>query len=552
VHDLRGQEPRKHFVHGEPAADASEGCGLMRKWIIIVGVLFVVFLLFLITLYGFGTRIRTMVRNRTEKILQTHFQSKIEFSDFEISLYPRVHVTIVGLVMRHKGRTDIPPLIQVREISMYANFLNLFRNKPRIAFVQLDGLQVHTPPRRSGGAPLIQRTDQDLAKKYPVLIEEIRADNAIIVVLRAQPGKPPREMPIHHLELHDVSFDRPAAFRAMLTNAVPPGEIDATGEFGPWLSEVPSETHAVGQYTFQNADLGTLRGLEGTLSSKGRFTGPLDYLKVDGTTDTPDFSLRRANHPVALHTNFSAIVDGTNGDTYLNNVTARFLHTTLAVSGRIVDVNPHVKGRTIVLDAGSQVARVEDLIGLVVKTDQPILTGSTRLRTKIQIPEGDSDLIERLQLSGQFGIGNVQFTSPVVQGKIDTLSRKGQGQPKNMDINRVVSEMKGRFRASSGVVTFSNLSFGVAGADINLSGTYNLDSGRVDFHGKLMLQAKLSQTTTGAKSFFLKALDPFFKGKNAGTVLPIKITGTKDNPTFGLDRGNASNKRESSPPKKGD
>jgi hypothetical protein len=521
----------------------------MRKWIITVGF---VLLLFLITVYGLGPRIRTTARNRTQRILQAHFQSKLEFSDFDVSLFPRVHVTIIGLVMRHKGRTDIPPLIQVRKISMYANFLSLLRIKPRIAFVQLDGLQIHTPPRRSGGEPLIQRTDQDLAKKYPVLIQEIRADDAIIVMLRAQPEKPPREMPIHHLELHDVSFDRPAAFHAILTNAVPPGEIDATGDFGPWLPEVPSETPAIGQFTFQNANLGTFKGLKGTLSSQGRFSGPLDYLRVDGSTDTPDFSLRMADRPVALHTNFSAIVDGTSGDTYLNKVTARFLHTTIAVSGKVVDVNPKVKGRTIVLDAISQVARVEDLIRLVVKTDQPVLTGSTRLRTKIQIPEGDSDLVERLKLTGQFGIGNAQFTSPVIQGKIDTLSRRGRGQPKNMDISNVDSEMTGSFRVSNGVVTFSNLSFGVVGAALNLSGTYGLDSGGVDFHGKLMLQAKLSQTTTGAKSFFLKALDPFFKGKSAGTVLPIKITGTKDNPTFGLDRGNASNKEESSPPKKGD
>jgi hypothetical protein len=39
------------------------------------------------------------------------------------------------------------------------------------------------------------------------------------------------------------------------------------------------------------------------------------------------------------------------------------------------------------------------------------------------------------------------------------------------------------------------------------------------------------------KSFFLKAVDPFVKGKNAGTVLPIRITGTTENPSFGLDHG---------------
>jgi hypothetical protein len=520
----------------------------MRKWIIIFGG---TFLLFLITLYALAPRIHTMIRNRTERILQTHFESKVEFSDFEVSLLPRVHVTISELVMRHKGRTDIPPLIQVREVSMYANLLSLLQIKPRISFMQLNGLQIHTPPRQPGDEPLIQRTDEDLAKKYPVLISEIRADDAIIVVLRAQPEKPPREFPIHRLRLHNLSFDRPAQFHAVLTNPIPAGEIDATGEFGPWLPDVPSKTHAAGQYVFQNADLGSLKGLKGTLSSKGKFSGPLDYLKVDGVTDATDFSLRTADHPMALHTDFSAVVDGTNGDTYLNSVTARFLHTTLAVSGKVVDVNPEVKGRTIVLDALSRDARVEDLVRLAVRTDEPVLTGSARLRTQIDIPEGNSDLIDRLRMKGQFGIEDAQFANSGIQGKIDTLSRKGQGQPKDMDINGVISEMKGNFHVSGGVVTFSNLNFGVVGALLNLSGTYNLDNGGLDFHGRLILQAKLSQTATGAKSFFLKALDPFFKGKNAGTVLQIKITGTKDNPAFGLDHGGDSKRNELPPPKKG-
>jgi hypothetical protein len=168
----------------------------MRKWTIILGTLF---LLALLTLYGLGPRIHATVRDRTEKILQTHFASKIEFCNFEVSLYPRVHVTISQLVLRHHGRTDVPSLIQVRAITMTANLITLLRAKPRIAFVQLHGLQIDTPLRKPGGEPLIQRTDQDLGKKYPAIIEEMRADDAIIVILRAQPEKPPREFPIHRL-----------------------------------------------------------------------------------------------------------------------------------------------------------------------------------------------------------------------------------------------------------------------------------------------------------------------------------------------------------------
>jgi hypothetical protein len=513
----------------------------MRKPLIGSGI---VVLLVILTFVFLGSRIHTLIRDRTEKVLQIHFASQITFSDFQVSIFPHVHVTISNLLMRHKGRTDIPPLIQIRTVSMYGNLLSLMRPEPHIAFVQLDGLQIHTPPRQPGGTPLIHGTDQDLARKYPVLIEEIRAEEGVIIILRAQPDKPPREFPIHHLQLHDVSFDRPAQFHALLTNPVPPGEIDAAGEFGPWLAETPSQTPAAGQYIFQNADLGTLKGIRGILSSKGRFNGPLDYLKVDGSTDIPDFGLRTAAHSMALHTDFSAIVDGTNGDIYLTSVAARFLHTTLAVSGKIVDADRELKGRTILLDAVSDHARVEDLISIAVKTNDPVMTGNAKLKVKIDIPEGDPDLIERLKLRGQFGIGDIQFATPEMQGKIDTLSRKSQGQPKDMGIQGVPSEMTGNMQVSGGIVTFSNLSFGVPGAALNLSGTYNLDTEGLNFHGKLTMDAKLSQTTTGAKSFFLKALDPFFKGKNAGTVLPIKISGTKDKPTFGLDRGSAAKKDE--------
>jgi len=533
---------------GQCAAEKRWQPNSMRKWTFILGL---VVLLPLLTLCGLGSTIHAMVRERAQKILQTHFASNVEFSNFDVSLYPRFRVTIRQLVLRHHGRTDVPPLIQVRAVTMTSNLINILRAKPRIAFVELEGLQIHIPPRQSGSEPLIKRTDQDLAKKYPALIEDMRADEAIIVILRAQPEKPPREFPIHRLELHNVSFDRPAAFHATLTNSVPAGEIETIGEFGPWQADAPSKTVAMGQYRFQNADLGTLKGLRGILSSEGNFSGPLDYLKVEGTTDTPDFCLRTAGHPMFLHTRFSAVVDGTNGDTYLNNVAARFRHTTIIASGKIEDADPEVKGKTILLEAFSQDARVEDLIRLAVKTDEPIMTGIASLKAKIAIPEGESDLIERLRIQGEFRIADGQFTTSEIQEKVDTLSRKGQGQPKAMEINSVASEMAGKFQIRNGAVKFSNLNFDVAGASVNLRGTYNLDGGGLDFHGNLVMQAKLSQTTTGAKSFFLKALDPFFKGEDAGTVLPIKITGTKDNPTFAHDRGGDPHKLEVSVPKAG-
>ena len=78
--------------------------------------------------------IHALVRERMQKVLATHFASTVEFSDFDVTMFPRMHVTITGLVLRHKGRTDIPPLIEVKTVSMYAQLAGIAAPRPYISF----------------------------------------------------------------------------------------------------------------------------------------------------------------------------------------------------------------------------------------------------------------------------------------------------------------------------------------------------------------------------------------------------------------------------------
>jgi hypothetical protein len=70
---------------------------------------------------------------------------------------------------------------------------------------------------------------------------------------------------------------------------------------------------------------------------------------------------------------------------------------------------------------------------------------------------------------------------------------------------------------------------------MDLKGSYGLDTEALDFHGRLELSAKLSQTTTGVKSALLRILNPFLKGTTGGSILPVKITGSRSIRSFGLD-----------------
>jgi len=505
---------------------------LIRMLLFIAGVLVV---LVVIGLFVASVRLPGYLRERAIETLRTHFQSDVQFSNLRVQVFPRTRVTISDLVLRHNGRTDVPSLIQAKEIIVDATLPGLLLPKMHVASVRLIGLQIHTPPHRPGGQPLLKKTDEDLSKKYPIVIDDIHADDALLEILRPQPGKEPKDFQIHHLQINDFSFDRPANFHAILTNPTPEGEIDSIGLFGPWQPEEPSQLPVDAKYNFKNADFRTIKGISGTMNSTGAFKGPLNYLSVQGQTETPDFALNIAGHPERLHTDYDATVDGTNGNVILNHILAKLRNSTLHVKGEVVDMEKNVRGRTIKLNAVSNDARIEDFLWLAVKSDQPVMTGSATLNAHIEIAEADTDILQRLTIHGQFGVDNAEFTSSAVQGRIDTFSKKAQGEPKATGLGTAVSALKGKFDVNKGLITFSELSFAIPGASVQLAGTYEMTGGEMNFHGKLRMDAKLSQMTTGAKSFFLKAVDPFFKGKHGGTEIPIKITGTKDHPSFGLD-----------------
>ena len=79
------------------------------------------------------------------------------------------------------------------------------------------------------------------------------------------------------------------------------------------------------------------------------------------------------------------------------------------------------------------------------------------------------------------------------------------------------------------------LRFSVKGARVDLDGRYTLRSQGLDFTGALRLDAPVSRTVTGFKSILLRPIDPLFRRNGAGTLLPIRVSGTVDQPRFGVD-----------------
>jgi len=143
-------------------------------------------------------------------------------------------------------------------------------------------------------------------------------------------------------------------------------------------------------------------------------------------------------------------------------------------------------------------------------------------------------VLDRMILDGQIGIDDARWSSPEIRKNLEALSRRAEGKPRDDDAGSAVSDLRGSFHVEKGIVNFSNLTFSVPGAAIELAGTFQLVGGELDLSGHLRIHAKLSQTVTGTKSFFLKALDPFFEKNGTGAVIPISISGTREHPTVGV------------------
>jgi len=146
---------------------------------------------------------------------------------------------------------------------------------------------------------------------------------------------------------------------------------------------------------------------------------------------------------------------------------------------------------------------------------------------------------KRLRLAGNFQISRAHFTNEKIQSKLDVLSMRGQGRPKEVkgDIPDVPSLMSGTYNLSNGLLSFSKLHFQIPGTRVDLSGKYSLDGFQFDFRGNARMDAKLSRMVTGWKSVLLKPVDPFFSKNGAATEIPVKVTGTKSEPHFGVDFG---------------
>ena len=510
-----------------------------RRWQWIAGIACVALISAGVVCHAVITRAQPILRTRVIETLSNRFKSKVELATLDVSVFRGLEVSGTGLKIY--GATDpnpyapgVQPLISLQQFHFHTGVRNLFRPVVHVDTVYVKGMQLNIPPKedRQGFKGMSSQT-----AKMSVVVDKFICEDTALFINTSNPNKPPLEFAISDLRMQDIGRGLPMRFEATLVNPKPVGDIHSVGLFGPFYETSPRDTPVQGNYSFSHADLSTLKGIGGILSSTGEYNGTLDDIVVDGETDTPDFRVASSGHPVPLHTDFHAIVDGTTGDTYLKPVRATVLHSSFTATGSVTRVqNP--KGHDINLEVHIDQAQIQDLLELGVRTDPAIMTGPLEMETKLRLQPGDADVADRLKLNGSFHVERAHFTNKKVQSRLDSLSLRSEGKAKDAAdhvVENVPADLRGVFTLNDGTFSFSLLHFAVPGTRIFMTGVYSLDGRTFDFRGKALLNAKLSQMMSGWKSILLKPADRFFSKDGAGTEIPIKITGTESAPHFGLD-----------------
>ena len=154
---------------------------------------------------------------------------------------------------------------------------------------------------------------------------------------------------------------------------------------------------------------------------------------------------------------------------------ARINESTIVATGAVVRTED-VRGRGVVLDVRIDAGRIEDILRLAVKAEQPLLTGRVDMQTSFLLPAGPDDVVDRLQLEGRFSLAQARFTNIDVQKRINELSERGRGDDGENQGPSVVSNLAGRFVLRNAALSFSQLQFSVPGARVQLAGSCHIST----------------------------------------------------------------------------
>ena len=463
---------------------------------------------------------------RIRPLLEDDLASQVEVTSYHRIYFPNPGFVATGLTLRRKTALNLPPFGHAEMMEVRGRWSDLLLLRQRVQTVEVTGLHIVIPPigSKANHANFPPGSSSDFTGP-DTAIEMFKIHNSILEIMKNDGRRlifPVRELDLAHFEKNQA-----INYTVDMQNAIPSGRIQSHGTFGPLNAKQVAMTPVSGTFTFGGVNLHDVGDIAGTLSARGRFRGTLGTMEAQANSITPDFSVD-GGKATRVAGAVECTVNGTNGDVAFHDIAAQTGRTTVHAIGT-VQGSPKATNMDIDVKGG----RAEDVMRPFIRADVPI-TGSVWLRSHAYLePRGQGGFLHRLHISGVFDVPAERVTDKQTEKSLTDFSHRAQGKKDSAQNNEesalanadALSSLKGPVQIQDGIAASKHVTFQIAGAQADLSGTFNFHDKVAHLTGNLRMDTDISHTATGFKSFLLKPLAPFFKKKNAGALVPIAVTG---------------------------
>lgn len=475
------------------------------------------------------------LRTELEAWLSDRLASDVSVEQLEVTLLPRVRVHARGLTLRIRNRPDLPPFVTIGSWSGTARLGRLgIRHFDQVL---LSSVAIVIPPRRLADLrPKPPATNDSSRRRRPpqMRIDRLVADHVVLRVMARDAGRQPHEWDIRGLSLDPFGFDLASPFAASVDTPLPSARADVTGTVGPWPRGDFDQLPLAGEYVL-HGQLDDVPGLRGALSVRGRALGTLDRLATTGTATSPAAGfVRTAGGTLPLDVTFEALFDATNSDVHLTRLDARAGAAEVSASGHIVRETGTRSRRVSLKVTSPPTSSAADVLRLLIDGERPPVQGALAIDATLEVAAGEQDVLDRLQVSGDFDLRGARFINDRVQGVLEEMSLRGRGWP-DAPTSPVRAHLRGHMALDGRELSLARVALGVPGADVAGAGRYSLTTETIDFHGVTRLEARLSQTQRGVRRWLLKPFNQLLARNGAGTRVVLDVRGTRAAPVVDVD-----------------
>lgn len=454
-------------------------------------------------------------------MLEDVLASQVTFKGYHRTYFPYPGFVATGITMRRKSAPNLPPLGYVETIVVEGRWSDLILLRQRVQLVDITGLHIVVPPigSRENHEDFPPGSGKDFDGPE-TMIERFVVHESLLDIMRTNGNR--FSFPIKQLEIKNLHKGEAMTYAVDLKNAIPTGRILAQGSLGPINAKALASTPVTGSFVFTQVNLHDVGEISGMLDARGAFKGTLQAMEVEASTDTKDFAVTDGK-PTPVDGSMRCTLSGLNGDMDIHAINLRIGETNIQVEGSTKGA-PKITNLDISVERG----RTEDVMRPFVQNDVPI-SGLVWLKSHAYVgPPGDG-FMARLRLNGSFEVPAEKLTNVKTEKSLSAFSERAQGDKPTEEAKDALSSLEGPVKVENGVASSPRLTFKIPGATATLGGTFRFHGEEVHLTGDLKMDTDISHTTTGFKSFLLKPLAPFFKTKNAGSVVPIAVTGKPGN-----------------------